>query len=883
MDGERWRLLKDAFASLSELPPPERLERLAALSERDPDLAARVQALLDADARADSLLHRFDLMPQLSRAIDGREDASDAGRTSVTSSASDPFGYAGHMVADYKVLDVLGAGGMGIVYRAEDTRLERRVALKFLLPQYSLDPDAKQRFLREARAASTLDHPNVCTVYGVGETERGDLFLAMACYEGETLKARIARSPIDIADVTHISRQILAGLGAAHDAGIVHRDLKPGNIMLAGDGTVKILDFGLAKVADVAVTGSGLRPGTVAYMSPEQVEGTPVDHRSDLWSFGVVMYEMLTGRRPFSGNDLSAVYSILHDEPIAPSRVRANVPQALDALVERLLRKRREERFQSSADVAAALEATATDPSARVPSPSATSARRWTRPIVVAGVLGTVALGGTLALVPEWRGAVASSLGGMTAVPARQAGIDQAVDPRSVAVLPFVDMSPQGDQTYFSDGITEEILNALAQLPELRVPARTSSFSFKRSNLPMRDIARQLGVASVLEGSVRKDGDIVRITAQLIDARSDRHLWSRTFDRKLDDIFAVQSEIAHTVAEALKVRLGDKGNLVTAPRAPDARAHDLYLQGRFHWNRRSGDDLRRAIQYFEDATRADSTYARAYAGLALAYAVLPLSDAGLPVIPPLRKAEEAAAKAIALDPAEAEAYAALGYAYNWEWRWTDAEQALRRATELDPSNATARQWYGEHLVQMGRAREAEAELRRAVMLDPLSPVANVNLGLVLLLGGQVHEAIAQLEQTSRMDPSFWIPLLLLHRAYLLVGRAEESATAGRRFAELTGTGKPEDLVTLARGVGSPNARGAALAVLEDWKSARRPQWPVIAMYYALLGEHDQAIDALEHGLEARAPMMMGTKVAPWLVPLHGEPRFERILRRMNYP
>lgn len=883
MDGERWRLLKDAFASLSELPSAERLERLAALGERDPDLAARVQALLDADTRADSLLHRFDLMPQLSGAIGGHEDASEAGRTSLTSSASDPFGYAGHMVADYRVLDVLGAGGMGIVYRAEDTRLERRVALKFLLPQYSLDPDAKQRFLREARAASTLDHPNVCTVYGVGESERGDLFLAMACYEGETLKARIARSPMDVGDVTHISRQILAGLGAAHRAGIVHRDLKPGNIMLAVDGTVKILDFGLAKVADVAVTGSGLRPGTVAYMSPEQVEGMPVDHRSDLWSFGVVMYEMLTGQRPFGGNDLSAVYSILHDEPMAPSRVRANVPQALDALVKRLLRKRREERFQSSADVAAALDATVTGTPARAPSRGAALARRWTRPIMVAGVLGIVTLGGTLALVPGWRGAVVSSLGGMAAVPARQAGLDPTVDPRSVAVLPFVDMSPQGDQAYFSDGITEEILNALAQLPELRVPARTSSFSFKRSRLPVRDIARQLGVASVLEGSVRKDGDIVRITAQLIDARSDRHLWSRTFDRKLEDVFAVQSEIAHTVAEALTVRLGDKGTVGTASRVPNAQAHDLYLQGRFHWNRRSGDDLRRAIQYFEDATRADSAYAGAYAGLALAYAVLPLSDAGSPLMPALRNAEDAAARAIALDPSAAEAHAALGYAYHWEWRWADAERALRRATELDPTNATARQWYGEHLVQMGRARDAEAELRRAVMLDPLSPIANVNLGLVLLLGGQVHQAIAQLEQTSRMDPSFWIPLLLLHRAYLLVGRTEESATAGRRFAEMTGAGKPEDLVTLARGVGSSSGRGAALAVLADWETAPRPQWPVIAMYYTLLGEHDQAIDALEHGLAARAPMMTGSKVAPWLDPLRGEPRFQRILRRMNYP
>jgi tetratricopeptide (TPR) repeat protein len=328
----------------------------------------------------------------------------------------------------------------------------------------------------------------------------------------------------------------------------------------------------------------------------------------------------------------------------------------------------------------------------------------------------------------------------------------------------------------------------------------------------------------------------VRITAQLIDARSDAHLWSRTFDREMADVFAVQTEIARTVADALQLRLADAG----PPPAPSVVAHDLYLQGHFLWNHRSPGDLRRAIQLFEDATRTDPTYARAFAGLATAYASLPITSSDAPVEATLAKAEQAATRAIALDSSLAEAYSALGYAYHWQWRWKDAERALRRATELDPNNTAARQWYAEHLVKMGRGEEAEAEARRAVMLDPLSPIANVNLGLVLMISGRFREAIAQVEQTGRMDPS---------------------------------------LVS----VQGPADRTAARAVLERWKQIPKPPWPEMAMYYALMGERDQALEALEHGLAARSPMMAGVNVAPWLDPMRDDPRFVRIVRAMHLP
>jgi adenylate cyclase len=490
-------------------------------------------------------------------------------------------------------------------------------------------------------------------------------------------------------------------------------------------------------------------------------------------------------------------------------------------------------------------------------------------------VLGVIVLATAGGLRWAHAGRALVELAGSTAIEAHGATA-VAADPRSVAVLPFRDPGGAPEEEYFAAGIAEEILDELAQVPGLRVAARTSSFHFGGRDAPVSDIARQLGVATVLDGSVRREGGRVRVSARLADA-TDRQVWARTFEGDAADVFGMQIEIARTVAQMLRTQLLPE----RAQSAPGAAAHDLYLQGLFHWNRRGVVQVRRAIDLFEEAIRLEPDYARAHAGLGLAWAVASLYAPQVRPDDALARAEAAARRAIELDPALADAHAALGYTYQWLWRWEDALRELKRAVELNPNHSTSRQWYGEQLTLAGRAAEAESQLRQAVALDPLSPVAHGNLGLVLLLNGRVPAAIAQLEATQRMDPGLAFPLLLLHRTYLHVGRHEDARTAGRRFAELEGGGNPADLVALVDAIASPGQRAAGRAVLARWRQAARPDWVDIAFYHVMLDDHDSALDALERALAERAPMMSTVRVAPFWDPLRSDPRFQRIVQAMT--
>ena len=481
--------------------------------------------------------------------------------------------------------------------------------------------------------------------------------------------------------------------------------------------------------------------------------------------------------------------------------------------------------------------------------------------------------------------------GGDRADPSSRAGTPIGA-PASLAVLPFIDLSEGGNQEYLADGITEELLLLLSGVPDLRVPARSSSFFFKGKDLPVQEIAGQLGVDALVVGTLRSSGQRLRITAQLVDGREDRHLWSEAFDLEADDLFDAPVLIARQVARALSVQLAFPGGHAPSggngppglTAAPAPGAHDAYLRGLFHWNRRSAPDLELALRFFEEATRLDPDYARAWAGLALVYAVLPINFTPLlPADEAWERLEAVAARALALDPELAEVHAARGLALHFAWRWDEAEAAFRRALELDPSHPTAHQWYGEHLAKLGRGDEGVASLQRAIALDPLSLVAHSDLGLVLMLSNRLPEAAAQWDATVRMDPAFFLPHFFLHRVHLMTGELEAAAAAGRRWAELTGTAPVDEILTLTEAVGDASLRPGALEILEKWAREPRPRYHDVAFYLVLLDEADAALRILERGVEARHPMMAQLITAPWVDPLRDDPRLDALLAAILRP
>ncbi|HVS03397.1 MAG TPA: protein kinase [Thermoanaerobaculia bacterium] len=571
----------------------------------------------------------------------------------------------GQKVANYEILERLGAGGMGVVFRARHLRLDRPAALKFLPPQLGQDEALKQRFLQEARAASALDHPNICTIYDVGETADGQLFIAMAYYPGETLRARIERGPLPLAEALDVALGIARGLGQAHGAGIVHRDVKPANVMVDGRGEVKLLDFGLAKLAgEERLTRTGSSLGTPAYMAPEQVLGEEVGPAADLWALGVVLHEMLAGALPFAASDPRALaYAILHQDPEPLPARRPEAPEALARLVRRALSR---------------------DPAARHPGAAALAAEL----LAIRGALDLQ--GPTLAMPGDGTGSGA-------AAPQR----------RSIAVLPFADMSPQRDQDWFCEGLAEELLNALVKIDRLQVASRTSSFQFQGATGDIREIGRKLGVDTVLEGSVRKAGNRLRITAQLIGVADGYHLWSERYDRDLEDIFAIQDEIAQSIVAALQVTLTPRERQAMQQQAPDdVEAYQYYLRG-IRFLHRKDTDLPFARQMFQRAIEIDPGYARAWAGLAEVGCMIYLNWGH--ATEALEEAAAASARAVELAPGLAEARTARGLFLSLDKRFTDANGEFEQAVVQDPKLYEA--WYF-----WGRSRWAEGELEEAARL-----------------------------------------------------------------------------------------------------------------------------------------------------------------------
>ena len=742
---------------------------------------------------------------------------------------------------------------MGDVYLARDSKLDRVVGLKLLPADYAADPVRLRRFHDEARAASSLNHPNILVVHDFGELD-GCPYMVTEFVEGETLGACLQRGPLSVEQVVDISLQVASALAAAHARGIVHRDIKPDNVMLRPDGYIKVLDFGLAKLApasDTQTTETGLSTlpgiilGTPRYMSPEQARGIELDSRTDVWSFGVMMYEMISGVAPFAGATVSdSIAAILRRDPPPLQTPARSIPQSLDCLVMNTLRKEREERCRSAAELHAdlrnikrelQLEARTTPPAARTAKSSKKNAKLRRQPV------------------------------------------------KSLAVLPLQNLSGSGDDEYFSDGMTEALIASLAQVSALRVTSRTSAMRYKKSRKPIADIARELNVEAIVEGSVLALEGRVRITAQLIEASSDTLLWAKSYERDLRDVLALQNEVAQSVVDEIRLKVTPQERVrMRRARQVDPQAYELYLRGRFHWHKRNEENVRRALGYFGEALAKDPTFAAAHVGVADSYVLLGFSLGVLAGQEWVAIAKSSAERALQLDDRLAGAHNSLALAKLQDWDWTGAGLEFRRAIALNPADPVTRNWYANYLAALGRFDEAVEAAKRAIELDPLALAWNMGLGHIYYQARRYDEAIEQETKTLEMDPAFYMTHWVLGLAYEQKGRLTDAVSSFEQAVSLSGSAVMQGL--LGRNLAMAGRVEEASTILEALsrraESAFVPR-DTLALVHAGLGAHDRAIELLRHACNQPTFNLIFLKVSPLFDNLRGHFRFGDLLRRAN--
>lgn len=796
----------------------------------------------------------------------------------------------GQTISHYRIVEQLGAGGMGVVYKAQDSRLDRAVALKFLPDKLAQEPQALERFRREARAASALNHPGICTIYDIGEQD-GRGFIVMEFIDGETLRHHIHRQALPLEEILRLGMQIAEALDAAHAEGIIHRDIKPANIFVTKRGQAKVLDFGLAKLLPKAVAAGGpgadgddtdstsivgIISGTPSYMSPEQIRGDTLDARTDIFSLGLVLYEMATGRQAFSGPTGGVIIEAVLTRAPAPARnINPNIPEKLEEIINKALHKDKAQRYQHAAEVRNDLQQLDRGSDSGWRSAAGSTETVAARPTVA----GEAESSHTGSSGPHTAQNLTTRTGAI-----RRERVAKIID--SLAVLPFENASRDPENEYLSDGIAGSLINILATVPKLRVIAQSTVLRYKGREMDPQAVGRELNVKAVLTGRMMQSGGSLRIGTELVDVATGTQLWGAQYNRAPGDIFAIQDEISNEISEKLRLKLtrAEKKRL-TKRQTHDVEAYGLYLKGRHHWNRWTEEGFYKAIEYFQQAAEKDPSYGLAYAGVADSYVLLGWNSY-LPPKDAFPKGKAAAMEALRLEPELSEAHTPTA-AGLWlhDWKWPEAEKEFERSVALNPCYPTANHWYAEYLMTMGRHDEAIARMKKSQELDPLSLIISVAIGWTYYMARRYEDAVQQIRRTFELDPNYPVANWVLGLVLRKMGRFDEAIAEGEKGVRASG-GSPLIRASLAQSFGAAGKTKEARKILDDLTILAKQKYVApyfLAGIYVGLGDEQRAMESLEKSYEEHSHWLIYLHMDPGMDGLRSNLRFQELLQRVGLP